>query len=196
MEMSKRIAFDFDGVIADTNQIKSEWISKHLGLSVPKWMCDRTNCISIIGEKNHERLNNYLRRREMTIQTKPVNGSLPNILSLSQNNQLYIITNRTPERIEWIKEWMENFNIASRIKNIYSSHNSFKLEIADAFSIDALLDDDIRHFKTNSKSKVIKYLLSPNINQLLQKEGIFYTPSWTAFVNHLKSQILPTYLLG
>jgi hypothetical protein len=185
--MNKRIAFDFDGVIADTNQIKSEWISKHLGLSVPKCKCDRTNCISIIGEKHYEKMTIYLHRREMTIQTNPVNGSLPNILSLSQNNQLYVITNRTPERIEWIKEWMEKFNIASKIKNIYRSHNSFKLKIADALSIYALLDDDIRHLKTNSKSEVIKYLFSPNIDQLLEKEGIFYTPSWASFVNHLKS---------
>lgn len=185
--MNKRIAFDFDGVIADTNQIKSEWILKHLGLSVPKWKCDRTNCISIIGEKHYEKMTLYLHGREMTIQTNPVNGSLPNILSLSQNNQLYVITNRTSERIEWIKEWMEKFNIASKIKNIYSSRNSFKLEIADALSIYALLDDDIRHFKANSKSEVIKYLFSPNIDQVLEKEGIFYTPSWASFVNHLKS---------
>ena len=81
------------------------------------------------GEKHYEKMTIYLHRREMTIQTNPANGSLPNILNLSQNNQLYVITNRTPERIEWIKEWMKNFNIASKIKNIYSSHNSFKLEI-------------------------------------------------------------------
>lgn len=184
--MNKRIAFDFDGVIADTNQIKSEWISRHLGLSVPKWKCDLTNCISIIGEKHYKEMTIYLHRREMTIKTNPVNGSLRYILSLSQNNQLYIITNRTHERIEWIKEWLENFNIASKIKNIYSSHNNFKLKIADALSIYALLDDDIRHFKINSKFKVIKYLFGPNIDQLLEKEDIFYTPNWAAFVNHLK----------
>lgn len=43
------IALDYDGVIADTNSVKSRWIRRHLRWDVPPWETDRTYCARHIG---------------------------------------------------------------------------------------------------------------------------------------------------
>ena len=47
---------DFDGVIANTNNVKSKWIRSHLDIDVPPTYCDRTSCVSRIGLSEYERM--------------------------------------------------------------------------------------------------------------------------------------------
>lgn len=43
--MVKRIGIDYDGVIVDSNEIKSRWIQTPLGIYLLPWMTDKTSLV-------------------------------------------------------------------------------------------------------------------------------------------------------
>ena len=49
------IGIDFDGTIADTNQVKAEWIKKKLRIDLPPSKCDRSQSVPIIGLENYKK---------------------------------------------------------------------------------------------------------------------------------------------
>ena len=62
------IAIDYDGTIADTNREKVQWIAAQLGKQVPPWMCNRTDCVPLIGLDAYEKMGGVIYEEERTLQ--------------------------------------------------------------------------------------------------------------------------------
>lgn len=135
-----KIAFDFDGVLADTS------ILKH------RWFYDTVNLLNENKRimKMYKKLSSIIFTRENLLKTKMIDENIPFYLhELCNENELIIITNRPSYMLEWIKEWLKINGILDCFSNIFSSSDDTKGTIAIENDIDILIDDDIKHLTNN-----------------------------------------------
>jgi phosphoglycolate phosphatase-like HAD superfamily hydrolase len=144
--VKKCVAFDFDGVIADTNARKSLWISENLpNVSVPFYYCDRTNCVAVIGQPAYTALSAYAYSAEQTRKTSPVNGALSGIRTLAARFRVIVITARSAAHTDVVDQWLSDHGFAEHIDSVVSAVREPKLKIAERLDALALVDDDMRH---------------------------------------------------
>lgn len=153
----KIICLDFDGVIANTGQIKSQWIATELGIRVPPEHCARTQCIPRIGLNNYNRMAEYVYSRETSLLTKPMPGSISSIVQLSLQARLFIITARTEMHSRWMEEWLHLYEIHDKFEDIITTAVTGKTKIAIQLGASAIVDNDERHFEESKQSKLQKY---------------------------------------
>ena len=97
-------ALDYDGTIADTNAVKSQWIRDHLGKKIEPYNCDRTWCVPLIGEDNYNRMSNVVYDRRHSLSAFPVPGA-PNALKIiSGHGPVYVITARDSTNAPFAEE--------------------------------------------------------------------------------------------
>ena len=159
-----KLALDFDGTIADTNRMKSKLIKKRYGISIPSWQCDRTLCVSHLGEDAYEEISNIVYERPSTLKTPPLPNSLTTIKKLSKIAELYMLTARPVKRLAYAREWLINHHIDGCFKGSISSFAEGKLwrpklEICQENKFDLLMDDDQRHFEKDGFDDIIKVLI-------------------------------------
>ena len=148
----RKIAFDFDGVIAATNESKKQWfLERNIKI-------DKTDKTSIYKELRkileidevdniYKEMSKNIFTKEILEKTKPIKGSIETIKQLSKKYEIYIITARTNKLIEYAKEWLQKYNIDKNIKEIISSSYEPKQTICKRKDIFFLCDDDIRHLQ-------------------------------------------------
>ena len=135
-----KIAFDFDGVLADTNILKYRWFY---------------NAISPLNDNKkimelYKRFSSVIFTKENLLKTKMVDKNIPFYLrELSNKHELIIITHRPGFMLDWIKEWLYNNGILDYFSNVFSSSNDKKGNIAMENNIDILIDDDVKHLTNN-----------------------------------------------
>lgn len=150
------IAIDFDGVVADTNAIKSEWIKSELCKEVFPYDCNRSMCEAKIGKNYYNQLAEFAYSRNSTLNTSIVNGLEKVINDFSNYYDFIIITARNPKRMEFAEQWIEKNKLSKYFKNIVSSEKDIleekltKIEIAKSAGAIALIDDDTRHLDSTS----------------------------------------------
>lgn len=174
----KKIAFDFDGVIADTNKKKIEWL-RSKGYNIK--CADKTSFYSELGQnlsktKVEELYNNMSKvifRPEMLYKTKPILGAIKAIKRLSHKFDIYIITARTEKLIKPIHDWLKKYSLSENIQGIISSSYESKQDICIKNNICFLCDDDIRHLVNKKVEKIV--LFSTNKKT---KDNIRVAKSW------------------
>jgi len=173
------VGIDYDGTITDTNSEKSKWIKANLAKEVPRWECDRTDCLQFIELEEYERMANYVFERESTLISKPVPGAIKALELIVQSSIIYIITARPPHRIAYAEEWLLQYKLDSLITGIESSTNTSKKQICEKFGVSVLIDDDYRHLKNIVSSELRCILLQdgrPNEPKL--DKGFEFCRSW------------------
>lgn len=141
---------DFDGVIANTNLAKSDWIRRNLNVDVEPWKTDRTLCLPIIGIEAYKKMSDYVFSRDSTLLMKEVHGALSGIACLARHADLYLVTMRSGERMDSAKEWLRQMDILRYFKgfgDIRCSDGSIKtkMDLRSELSLDVMIDDDERH---------------------------------------------------
>lgn len=144
----KKIAFDFDGVIADTNKEKIKWL-RNKGFNIK--CADKTNFYSEIShiltnteiDKLYNNMSKIIFQPETLYRTKPVFEAVEKIKKLSQNFNIYIITARTEKLIKPVYEWLKEYDLSDNIKEIISSSYESKQDICLKNNISFLCDDEI-----------------------------------------------------
>lgn len=186
------LAIDYDGVIADTNSMKSEWIGINLGLDIPPWKCDRTHCVPLIGERPYDDMGDFVYGGEASSQANPVPGALQGIKRLVHLGwEVHVITARDEDRIEWARSWLDDHGLKSNIVGISSSNGSRKLDIAETIGAAALLDDDLRHLVDIPKDKVRTWYLARNLRVTDKTvQGIIHVRNWRTVVRFASEIIL------
>jgi hypothetical protein len=177
--VSNIIALDYDGVIADTNQIKSDWIAENLGLDVPPWLCDRTECVPIIGLENYNRMSPIVYGREASLRAQPVPGALEAVRALQRTYRLIIVTARTTEQIQWTREWLRQQRVEDAFGDILSSSGGIaKAEIVRQIGAIALIEDDVRHLLKWPEIRFVRIHLSPHVQGNASEPGIAAASDW------------------
>ena len=176
------LAIDYDGVVANTNEIKSLWIRNYLGLKVPSWRCDRTQCVPLIGIDNYEQMSQVVYGRKASLDAKPVAGAVQSIQRLSKLFRLYIVTARSKEKINWVHQWLVMNSLATFIQEVVSSVGKGKADVIVHIRAVALLDDDLRHLVSLAEYDFLKFNLAPNLRvRYTKKDDVIQVRSWKAF---------------
>jgi phosphoglycolate phosphatase-like HAD superfamily hydrolase len=185
--MKEAIALDYDGVIADTNQVKSDWIAQNLSLEVPPWLCNRTECVPIIGLENYNRMSPIVYGREASLRARPMTGVLEAVQALRQTYRLAIVTARTEEQIEWTREWLAQQGIEGVFESIHSSSGGIaKADIVRQLGAIALIEDDIRHLLKALDVRFARIHLVPHGEGEASHPGIVTVRDWMTLVTALK----------
>jgi hypothetical protein len=184
--MTKTIALDYDGVIADTNQVKSDWIAGTLGLDVPPWLCNRTECVPLIGLENYNRMSPIVYGREASLRAQPMPGVLEAVHTLRQMYRLAIVTARTEEQVQWTREWLAQQGIEDAFEGIHSSSGGIaKADILRQLGAIALIEDDVRHLLKAPDYAFARIHLAPHLEEGASHPGIVTAGDWAALVTVL-----------
>jgi uncharacterized HAD superfamily protein len=184
MTKSLRIAFDFDGTIADTNAVKSAWIKEHLGLDVPEWKCERVNCVPIIGSQNYEKLAKFAYGEEGTRLAEPVFGAIDGIKTISTRAILFILTKRRVENKPFVKDWLARHGITHCFEDILLSTNRNKIQVCNDRGISLLLDNDPKNLEGIKKRKMSVLLFRPSTEDINISDHIIRVNNWQEVVAH------------
>jgi len=185
------VALDYDGVIADTNRVKSAWIARELGMDVPPGKCDRTRCTPIIGEEPYTRMSHYVYDREASLAAQPVPGALQGIAALRRAHRLAIVTARRGNSVDWAREWLARHGIADAFEDILSSHERVKVKMARELGAIALVDDDARHLRPHPEIEIVRLHYSPFPGSGVGEPGIVTVADWAGIVGALRADRIP-----
>lgn len=152
MKNIKKIAFDFDGVIADTNKEKEKWLARQ-GIFIQN--TDKSSFYQELREIMEEEHITQLYREmakhifipQVLEKTQPVKNAILILQELSKSFQLSIITARTESMLAEVRKWLAKHGIEKNITNIISSSYEEKQNICLKHQITFLCDDDIRHIR-------------------------------------------------
>lgn len=192
-----KLAVDYDGVIADTNSIKAEWIKANLGLNIPTWRCDDTSLVpGIMDQRQHQKMARVVYGKSSSLMAQPVSGAIDGLHTLSRIAALYIVTARPPSRLQWAREWIKSHGLGRVISGIVSTQypsKRTKKDICIKNGFHLLIDDDrgwiddfadlripVIFFKSGlpqSEQEKIKALLLPRIECV---------DSWSKIVDFIK----------
>ena len=173
-----RIAFDFDGVIADTSKMKKIWLENK---KIEIENVDKTSFYQHLYEKKskeeidsiYKEMSKTIFTKEVLLNTEPIYNSINSIRKISEKFEIYIITARNSEQIKYAEKWLEKYEIKKHIKKIISSSCEKKQQICKKNHISYLCDDDIRHL---TDRKIPYRILYSNKNT--EVDGIKKVNSW------------------
>lgn len=181
------IGIDFDGTIADTNSQKSTWIQQELGMQVPRYLCDRTSCVPIIGEFEYKRMCAQVYSRDTTLRLPAVPGALEAILELQKNNQLIVVTARIKDMLDSAKSWLSGYPETASLEIIGVSVNiDTKTEVCHKRGVHVLVDDDERHLRDALAVGISAILFKQSGSKHSRSDGIHVCQSWNEIVSCLQ----------
>lgn len=175
----KKIAFDFDGVIADTNNEKLKWL-RSKGVYIKS--ADKTSFYSELNqimsnsevEELYRNMSHVIFQPEILYETRPILGAIETLKKLSRRFDIYIITARTKELIEPIYDWLKNYGLSENIQEIISSSYEFKQDICLRNNICFLCDDDVRHLIDKKVNTRVLF----NNNRKITSDDINIVETW------------------
>lgn len=181
------VALDFDGTVADTNFIKSEWIKNNLGLTIPAYQCDRTSCVPIIGIENYNRMGRDVYSKSCTINIPIVTGCMEVIAKLKTIGQLFIITARTGTRLLVASEWLSRYKETKDVGVIgIDTTICSKLEKCRKNNVSILIDDDERHLLNSQNFNICGILFKKDAPHNFASKYKNVCSSWMAIYKCLK----------
>lgn len=177
------IAIDYDGVVADTNRVKSQWIGTHLDIEIPPSLCNRSDCVPLIGESSYERMAAEVYERDATLAAPAVKGAKRALEMLADRWRLLLVTARTQERLSYAAQWLAKHQLHHLFADLRSSEGTRKTDIALGVGAAVLVDDDIRHLKSTPSGSPRLILFSPGVvREIDATDGILVADSWDEVV--------------
>lgn len=186
----RRIGLDFDGVIANTDELKREWFEKH-GI-----LLNKLNKSDIFKELENQYskefiyhlykgMSEYVFCKASMERISPINNAIKSIKNLSKQFEIYIISARNQEQIMLLQDWLSKYKIDTYIKEIISSseEGKGKLQICKENNISFFCDDDIRHLICEGEYNIVKFLFN---SKLCTVDDIYCIENWNDIVNYLE----------
>lgn len=175
-----RIGIDFDGTIADTTDTKMRYARDVLGEIVTPletWSPDGPARLGI------ERFREMARaaHREHTLMTRPLAGSLEAVARLATQHDLYVVTARDDEEIEWATRWLSERSLPFR--DVVYTRRASKLEACRGLRLDVLIDDMPRVLEDVATAGIGAVLIETPYNLALPRHPLVEAVShWDEFV--------------
>ena len=101
-----RFGLDFDGTIADTNAMKSDWIRDRIGLEIPAWLCSHYECYPYLGDLYRE-MSGVVYSEEWTHRTPPISGAIEAVRTLAKVGEVHLVTMRPGDWMVHAEKWLE-----------------------------------------------------------------------------------------
>lgn len=179
--MKNRIAFDFDGVIADTSKKKIDWLLKNKNINIS--CVDKSSFFELLKYKYslktlqaiYKEMSDAIFTEKVLLETDPLENCIEVIKKLSTICDIYIISARTKESLEMVKKWLKINSVLNNISGVFSSSFERKVDICKRNNITFLCDDDIRHLIVDSQLCLVYYNELNNMNNI---SNIEYVTNW------------------
>lgn len=157
------VALDYDGVIADTNAVKSRWIRRHLRRDVPPWETDRTNCVRLIGIEDYLKMAPHAYGWRASLSARPVAGARRALRTLAARCRVYLLTARRGSMLRGCREWLRRNGLDRHIEGYLTGGHADgrgegKAALCARLGLRALVDDDERHFTGVDDPAVLRIL--------------------------------------
>ena len=182
-----RVAFDFDGVIADTTSKKINWLKENKNISLNR--VDKTNFYKLLSsfysnyeiDELYKCMSKSIFIEDVLLSTEEVTNALNSLKKISNMYEIYIVSSRTPNMLKSVKKWLKLNDADKYIKKIISSSNRSKQDICVMNNIDFLCDDDVRHLLDEK----IKNRLLFSSDKYQGNSSIMLVSSWDEIVDAL-----------
>lgn len=182
-----RVAFDFDGVIADTTSKKINWLKENKNISLNR--VDKTNFYKLLSsfysnyeiDELYKCMSKSIFIEDVLLSTEEVTNALSSLKKISNMYEIYIVSSRTPNMLKSVKKWLKLNDADKYIKKIISSSNRSKQDICVMNNIDFLCDDDVRHLLDEK----IKNRLLFSSDKYQGNSSIMLVSSWDEIVDAL-----------
>lgn len=182
-----RVAFDFDGVIADTTSKKINWLKENKNISLNR--VDKTNFYKLLSsfysnyeiDELYKCMSKSIFIEDVLLSTEEVTNALNSLKKISNMYEIYIVSSRTPNMLKSVKKWLKLNDANKYIKKIISSSNRSKQDICVMNNIDFLCDDDVRHLLDEK----IKNRLLFSSDKYQGNSSIMLVSSWDEIVDAL-----------
>lgn len=166
------IGLDFDGVIANCGELKSETAKRLFGIKIPPEKFKKEAIISngILDPEQYEELQKTAYgTREIGLLMKPVDGAIGYISRLLfDGHSIKVITSRDPDSMQVATEWMAKKGLFLRF--ISSEGKQDKAEKAKG--LDIFIDDDLKKLEKLSGVVPFLFLFSWGYNASEKEKGI------------------------
>ena len=150
---------DADDLILKTRDSKMAYMDQHYSgkesiTNIKSY--DRTTLVPIIGLKFYEEMNSHIKSRGPTLATPPLEGALDGIKDLSELIRIHVLSARTPEETQFVREWLEMYGLTPYIIDVSSVEDpqydnvpevsgKKKFDVASHLGASLFVDDDERH---------------------------------------------------
>lgn len=172
-------AIDFDGVIADTSRLKSEWLRKNLGRDIPPWQCDHTTLAGLIGEETYQRMSPDVYGGQATHGVGLVDGAADALRTLARAGRIIVLTARTEEQAAFTRRYLADHDLADAVAEVVSSAESTKIAQVRTLGCRVLIDDDGRHLLGEGAEALTRLHLRPGAeNPPASGPGIVVCTTW------------------
>ncbi len=163
-----KIAVDYDGTIADTNLVKSEWLKRNMDIDIPPWRCDRTLCEAIIGKEKYNEMAKYVYGRELSLGAPEVHGAREGLKQLKELGSVFVLTARDVEALQWAEMWLTENGVNDNVDEIITSLGQPKLKLCQHYGINVLIDDDQRYIFKEEPSDIRRIFLKNGMDETLE----------------------------
>jgi len=185
-----RIAVDYDGTIANTNLVKSEWLKRNMNIDIPPWRCDRTICETIIGREKYNEMAKYVYGRELSLGASEVFGASEGLKQLKKIGDVFVLTARDAEMLQWAEIWLAKHEVRDDVEQVIASLGQPKLKLCQENGINILIDDDQRHIFEAEPHDIKRILLKNGIDETLAvPEYVSLCRSWSEVIPIVKKYI-------
>ena len=173
----------FDGVIAATDELASQWLKNKRGLTVPSHMIAGEYLIRLIGKDSYDRMSAEV-YGDSTPQAEPIHWVAGTLLSLSLNNNLYVVTTRPPERKRAAGIWLAEYDLLDLFVDLLGTKdhdipNDTKLAICQRYGMKAMVDNDPRHLVGEVHDDFTKVLLKEGSTEDIEtSDGVILARNW------------------
>jgi len=181
------IGFDFDGVITDCGQLKSDGAKKFYGINIPAGRFKKELIIkdNILTSEEYRKLQKIVyETRGAGLLMKPVDGALQYLPRLIEDgHRVIIITSRDGMSLQMANEWFLRRNLV--LDFIGVGHKNDKVEAATG--LDVYVDDDFDKLKPLIRIVPHLYLFAWEYNQHIKNiDPVIRVASWDKLFAHIQ----------
>lgn len=181
----RRIALDFDGVIADTGVIKARWIETELAIRIDPGRSDRTSLLKRLSVAEYRRMQINIGESDL-FATPPVAGSVNAIQELAKRFAIVVVSARSGTRLTSAERWLHIYKLFHFVEDVISAYTKPKVTLAESMGCSCLIDDDIRHLLVRPRTGIQRLLFCRADQRRVS--GVDAVSSWPEIVWRLRSK--------
>jgi uncharacterized HAD superfamily protein len=134
-----RLGIDFDGTVADITDAKIRFAREHFNEDITPRETYREHGIGRLGEERFIRMVHEAHATAWTLSMQPMAGALESLHTLAADHDLFIVTARNDDEIDWARQWLERHDLP--IQDVLHTSREPKTAACESLGVHLMLDD-------------------------------------------------------
>jgi len=182
-----KIGLDFDGVIANTPKLKSQFAKKlyHLEIDASHFALPYVTDAGLITSEQYTELQNFVSNNASVLPyLEPIHDALPHIHSLrDEGHYVSVVTARYGDALERAREWLKQHDVDIPITGV----GLIKSKSRHVEGFDVFIDDALPNLYKLADTVPHRFLYSWGYNEIYKEDGVaIRVKNWKEFYNHIE----------